>query len=99
VLNLLAQFVYLQLLDLLTTLAFLSLGLREINPLVWVLIRTAGTPAAGLLAAKGLAAALGFFCWRRRRLRLLSRANVFYAVLVVWNLVALLVHAAGLHPA
>ncbi len=97
--NLLVQFIYLQLLDLLTTLAFLVAGVQEGNPLIRFLVQSAGTPLAGLLVAKGLAAALALFCWRSHRQRLLQRANVFYAVVVAWNLVAFLIRAADVLPA
>ena len=97
--NLLVQFIYLQLLDLLTTLAFLVAGVQESNPLIRLLLQSVGTPLAGLLIAKGLAAALAVFCWRSNRERLLARANVFYAVLVAWNLVAFLIGAANVLPA
>ena len=93
--SLLAQFLYLQLLDVLTTLAFLSGGIQEINPLIRLLIGGAGSPLVGLLAAKLIALGLAGYCWRSRRFRLLARVNIFYAVLVAWNLVAFLVSAAG----
>jgi len=99
VLNLLVQFIYLQLLDVLTTMAFLVAGVREMNPLIRLLTESAGTPLAGLIIAKGLAAALALFCWKSDRRRLLLRANVFYAALVAWNLVALLMRAADALPA
>jgi hypothetical protein len=97
-LNLIAQFAYLQFLDLLTTLVFLLGGVREYNPALNFLMRAAGTPLAGLLAAKAAALALGFYCWRGSRLTLLACANVFYALLVAWNLVAFVVKAAGSPP-
>ena len=98
-LNLLAQFIYLQLLDLLTTLAFLMAGVQESNPLIRFMLQSAGTPLSGLLAAKLFAAALALFCWRSNRQRLLQRANVFYALVVAWNLVALVIRSADILPA
>ncbi len=98
-LNLLTQFIYLQLLDVLTTLAFLAAGVQEMNPLIRLLSAGAGTPLAGLLIAKSLAAALGLFCWKSGRGRLLARVNVFYAAVVAWNLVAFLIRAADTLPA
>jgi hypothetical protein len=97
--SLLALFLYLQLLDLLSTLAFLAAGGREINPLINVLMLAAGSPLGGLVAAKLMALSLGLWCWRGGRLRLLERTNVFYAALVAWNLVAFLVNVAGSRPA
>jgi len=35
--------------------------------------------------------ALGFYCWRYRRERVLVRINILFAIVVVWNLVALIV--------
>ena len=93
------QFIYLQLLDVLTTLAFLVAGVREMNPLIGFLSESAGTPLAGLVIAKVLAAALALFCWKSDRRRLLVRANVFYAALVAWNLAAFLIQAAAALPA
>ena len=94
-LNLFVQFLYLQMLDVLTTLAFLSSGIQEVNPVIKLLIGGAGSPLVGLLAAKLIAFGLAGYCWRSKRFRLLTRVNIFYAVLVAWNLVAFLVGAAG----
>ncbi len=85
------QFFYLQMLDLLTTLAFLVHGLQEGNPLVRWVLRLAPHPLTGLLAVKIVAVILGALCWRLGRERLLSRANLFFAALVAWNLVALII--------
>ena len=90
----LLQYSYLQVLDFLTTIAFLMQGVREANPLVRWAIDTAH-PLGGLLAVKVAAAALGIYCWRRGRLRLLSRINILFAVVVAWNLAALIVASAG----
>ncbi|MCL5744476.1 MAG: DUF5658 family protein [Acidobacteria bacterium] len=88
--NLLAQFVYLQLLDVLTTLTFLVHGVQESNPLVQHLINATGSPAAGLAVTKILAFGVALFCWRRGKQKLLWGVNLFYSAVVVWNLVALL---------
>lgn len=94
--NLLAQFVYLQALDLLTTLAFLSRGVEEANPLVRLVMVWVPTRLGSLLCVKLLALTLAVYCWRKGRRRLLGRANVFFAFLVVWNLVALLMALGAL---
>ena len=91
VLNVIAQFSYLQVLDVLTTLAFLSNGVGEANPIVRFLVSGAGSPLGGLLAAKAIALCLAYYCWRKGRERLLGRVNVFYAGLVVWNLTAIVI--------
>ena len=88
--NLLIQFSYLQLLDLMTTMAFLLRGIEEANPIVRLALRATPWPIGGLVALKVLAILLAFYCVRRARLRLLSRVNVFFAVLVAWNVFALI---------
>jgi hypothetical protein len=86
--SLIIQFVYLQFLDLLTTLAFLSHGEREMNPLVARMLQA--HPVWGLLAVKIFAIGLAVYCLAARRHRLLGRANLFYAVLIAWNIVAII---------
>ncbi len=93
--TLLVQFSYLQVLDILTTLAFLLYGVQEGNPLIRMLMGAAGSPLAGLVAAKALALMLAVYCWRLRRQRVLAWANWMYALLIVWNLVALMVRRAA----
>ena len=94
-LNLIAQFAYLQFLDLLTSLAFLANGVREANPVILLIAEGAGSLLVGLVSAKLAALALGWFCWHSGRVRLLGRVNLFYAGLVVWNLVAFLLSSAA----
>ncbi len=88
--SLLLLFSYLQLLDLLTTLAFLANGVREANPIVRFALTLPPSPLVGLLFIKATALAFALYCWRSGRSRLLLRANVFFAALVAWNLLALL---------
>jgi hypothetical protein len=89
----LVQFSYLQVLDFLTTIAFMVSGVREGNPLVRLALGWAGNPLGGLIAVKLLALALGLYCWRMGRRQLLSRINILFAVLVAWNLIALILGA------
>jgi hypothetical protein len=78
------------LLDVLTTLlAMAHLG-PESNPLVKLLMHSAGSPIVGLAVAKLLAFGVALYCWRRSREKLLWGVNLFYSAVVVWNLVALL---------
>lgn len=84
-------FLLLQLLDVATTLAFLWHGVEEGNPLVRLAITLTANPLAGLALVKVGALALGAFCWQTGRTRLLTRANVFFAALVAWNITAILV--------
>ena len=92
--QLLLNYSYLQVLDFLTTIAFLINGVQEGNPIVRLALRTAGNPFAVLVAVKLLALGLGIYCWRLGRQRLLSRINILFALLVTWNLVALIVATA-----
>ncbi len=82
---------YVQLLDLLTTMAFLLRGIREGNPLVRFALDLAPSPLAGLVLVKVVAIALGLYCWRMGRERLLGRMNLLFAVVVAWNLLSLIV--------
>jgi len=82
-------------LDLMTTVAFLLHGVREGNPLVRLALQYAPHPLGGLVAIKVLAVALGLYCWRGGRQRLLVRINVLFAVVVAWNLAALIVASVG----
>jgi len=93
--QLLLHFSYLQVLDFLTTVTFLLYGIREGNPFVRLVMEHAPSPLAGLVAVKLLAMALGVLCWWMGKERLLWRANVLFAVLVAWNLVAIIVGSAG----
>ncbi|MEO8659150.1 MAG: DUF5658 family protein, partial [Bryobacteraceae bacterium] len=87
------RYSYLQLLDLLTTVAFLLYGVREGNPVVRSAMQITGSPLAGVLIIKLMALGIGVFCWRTQRFRVLSRVNIFYAVVIAWNLCALLLAA------
>jgi hypothetical protein len=88
--QLLWQYFYLQVLDFLTTIAFLLSGVREGNPLVRLALGVGTNPIASLIVVKFLAILLGFYCWRVGKRQLLSRINLLFAVLVAWNLVALI---------
>lgn len=84
------QYSYLQMLDFLTTIAFLMNGVHEGNPLVRWALQFAPNPLGGLLAVKLAAVGLGIYCWKSGKLRLLGRMNVMFAVVVAWNLTALI---------
>jgi hypothetical protein len=93
--HLLIQFGYLQLLDVMTTMAFLLNGVQEGNPLVRLALGAAPNPLTGLLVVKVFAMLLGLYCWQQGRLKLLVRVNVLFAVIVAWNLAALIVGSAA----
>jgi hypothetical protein len=82
-------------LDLMTTIAFLLHGIQEANPLVRFALKFSPNPIGGLLAVKCLALALGIYCWRCGRERLLSRINILFAIVVAWNLAALIMGGLG----
>ena len=89
--HLFLQYSYLQMLDFLTTLAFLLNGVEEGNPLVRWAIGLSSSPLSGLLLVKLVAIALGIVCWRLGRWKLLSRMNILFALVVTWNVVAMIV--------
>jgi hypothetical protein len=88
--SVLLQFIYLQALDLLSTVAFLMSGVAEANPLIRFAMRTAGDPLVGLISIKATAFILAMTCLALGKVKLLQKANVFFALLVVWNLVSLI---------
>jgi len=94
--QLLIQYSYLQVLDFLTTVAFLINGVREANPLVRFALQLGPYPLGGLLAVKILAVGLGLFCWWKGRQKLLTRINLLFALVVAWNLAALIIATAKL---
>lgn len=91
--GLIIQYSYLQILDFLTTVAFLLIGVQEGNPMVRFALEIAPTPLSGLIFVKLLALGLGFYCLRLKKEGLLSKINLLFAVVVAWNLVALIVAA------
>ncbi|MBI4891449.1 MAG: hypothetical protein HY821_12555 [Acidobacteria bacterium] len=93
--RLFAHFSYLQVLDVLTTLAFLLAGVQEANPLVRWSMLAFGTPLQGLVAVKMGALLLALLCWWRGRYALLRKANVFFSFLVAWNLFCLILGLAS----
>jgi len=92
---LILQYSYLQVLDFLTTVAFLVNGVREANPIVLVMMRLTQSPIGSLLLLKLAAVALGLYCWRVGKHHLLARINIVFAALVAWNIIALIVGSAG----
>jgi len=82
-------FCALQLLDGLTTLVFLRLGVAEGNPLVRFSLGLCGSPVFPVALLKLAGCALAFFAWKRRRTRALRFANVVFAACVLWNVVAI----------
>ena len=88
--QLLLHYSYLQVLDFLTTIAFMVNGVKEANPLVRLALNLGHNPIGSLIGVKVLAVMLGFYCWRMGRERLLSRINAMFALVIAWNLIALI---------
>jgi hypothetical protein len=82
-------FLALQFCDLATTLVFLRHGVGEANPLVAALMRVSAQPVVGVLLVKVAACGMAVYAWKSRRIRLLRRANLFFALCVGWNLLAI----------
>ena len=90
---LILQYAYLQILDFLTTVAFLLTGVQEGNPLVKFALESAPTPLSGLIMVKLSALLLGFYCLRMNKEALLSKINMLFAAVVAWNMIALIIGA------
>jgi hypothetical protein len=97
--QMLLNYSYLQILDFLTTIAFLVNGVQEANPMVRLALKVSPSPIGGLVAVKILALMLGLYCWRMGRQRLLGRINIIFALVIAWNLVALIVGTLANHAA
>ena len=90
-------FIYLQLLDFLTTMVGFKLGASEASPFIAKLIHTT-SPLAGVAASKVLGLGLGTVCILTHRSRLVSWINYWYAALIIWNLsIMLLAVPAATH--
>jgi hypothetical protein len=77
-------FLYLQLLDFLTTMVGLRMGGTEVSPVVhWL---TSMGPATGVALSKFAAFLLGGICLWFHKDRVIRWVNYFFAALVVWNL-------------
>jgi hypothetical protein len=83
-------FVYLQLLDFLTTLVGFKLGASEASPFIAKLIHIS-SPAVGVAASKIVGLGIGAVCVLANRARLVGWINYWYAGLIVWNLSIILV--------
>jgi hypothetical protein len=81
-------FIYLQLLDLLTTLVGFKLGAAEASPFIRMLMHFG--PAAGVAVSKLVALALGGLCVYLKKQHLIKWATYWYGGLVVWNLMIML---------
>ena len=81
-------FLYLQVLDVLTTVVALRMGAAEASPFIRMLMNFG--PVTGLLGAKLIGAALGAYCVATRRFRTIQIVNYIFAALILWNLTNIL---------
>lgn len=95
IVNIWFALVFLQIMDVTTTLIFLSLGLKEAHPLFRWTISQFG-PIWGLfwkLPAVLVLVALGFFFQKKRNrfnlTKVINWVNVLFAFVVLWNTVAI----------
>jgi hypothetical protein len=86
-------FLYLQILDLLTTVVGLNQGLKEASPFVSLLMKWG--PVAGLAGSKLVAVGLAGLAVLFAKVRLLLWINYWYAALVVWNLFVIVLGQSG----
>lgn len=91
-------FVYLQVLDLLTTLVGFRVGASEASPFIAKMI-AATSPAMGVVASKIVGLILGTVCLSMNKSHLVRWINYWYAGLVVWNLFMILTAASRMLPA
>jgi hypothetical protein len=89
-------FIYLQLLDVLTTLVGFKLGAAEASPFIRVLMHIG--PAAGVVVSKVLALGIAAICIYTRKHHLIRWITYWYGGLVVWNLMVLLAAPAHFVP-
>lgn len=78
------MFLYLQVLDVLTTWLGFRLGLSEASPFIRYVMQLG--PLIGLLISKAVALGLAAFCLWNGRTRVIRFINHWYAALVIWNL-------------
>lgn len=82
-------FFYLQTLDFLTTLIGLKMGIPEVSPFIRSLLHYG--PSVAVAASKVVALALAFLCFKLKRSHLLRYVNYWYAAVVIWNLLNILI--------
>jgi hypothetical protein len=81
-------FVYLQLLDLLTTLVGFRMGAAEASPFIRALMHAG--PAAGVIGSKVLALGIGALCVHLNKEHVIKWISYWYGGLVIWNLMVML---------
>ena len=86
--HLIEVFLYLQVLDILTTLIGFRLGNSEASPFVRLMVHQG--PFTGLVLSKILAVGIASACLLLQRRKLILWINYWYAAIVVWNLYTIL---------
>ena len=81
-------FVYLQLLDLLTTLVGFRMGAQEASPFIRLMMSMG--PGTGVMISKVLALGLGAYCIWTHKARVIRWVTYWYGALIVWNLMVML---------
>lgn len=81
-------FIYLQVLDLLTTLVGFRLGASEASPFIRVLMHFG--PAVGVVLSKLFALSLAGVCVYMKKDHIVRWITYWYGALVVWNLTVML---------
>ncbi len=81
-------FLYLQVLDFLTTLLGFRVGAVEASPFIRLLMHAG--PMVGVFLSKLLALTLAAFCLYFRKRHLVNWVTWWYAALVIWNLLVIL---------
>ena len=87
------MFLYLQVLDFLTTLVGFKMGASEASPFIRALMYFG--PAAGVALSKVAACIIAGICLWRGKQRLIRFATYWYSGLVVWNLCIILAGRNG----
>lgn len=85
-------FLYLQVLDFLTTMVGFKLGLSEASPFINKMMHMG--PAFGVIFSKLVAVGLAGLCVLFNRRFIIGWINYWYAALIVWNLGMLLLAPA-----
>jgi len=94
--SILLQFVYLQVLDVLTTLTFLTQGVGEANPVVRWAMSVSPNALTGLVVVKLFAVGFALTCVYRSRLALLKGVNYCFAGLIVYNMIVIIISSPTL---
>jgi hypothetical protein len=81
-------FIYLQLLDLLTTLLGFRLGAAEASPFIRLMMHVG--PATGVIASKVLALGIGGLCFYLNKSHIVRWISYWFGGLVIWNLIVML---------